>query len=215
MGEDRPLHSRLREPSQLRPDRRVADQRSALVPPHERPAQRRTVPDVERRAREHALRLLEGNDVAGIDEDLLSGFDPNGRAGASNGMSDRDRLQAKRSRLPRVAGKQDDPPRDRKVFEDLVRLAGGVDGNVRPVLEAPGVIGMSVRDVDRIGADLPEQALPVLAEVAEQPKAPRRDREGRVAEVRRRVLFDVSLRAEELEVHAESLRHSLARVFTP
>ena len=199
--EDGARHARLRQPAELRADRRVSDEHSARLPAHERGRQRRSIPDVEPRVRERLGRRVKGDDVAGVDDDASGDLDPRADSGTPDRVNDRKSGQAERTDPHPLRGIEHDSFGQRHLRQELVGDGGGEYGRIGAFAEAPRVVGMSVRNEDRVRPDFAQESLPVLAEVAEQSEAVRLDRERGVSRVGRRRLLDVTLRSVEVQAH--------------
>ena len=93
-------------------------------------------------------------------------LDPSGDARTADRVDHGTGRQAEWPDRDGFAGNERDAVQQRQLGEEAVGHGGGVDREAGSLPKAPAVIGMRVRDEDRVRADLLEQPLAVVAEVA-------------------------------------------------
>ena len=123
------------------------------LPAHERRSEGRSVPDIEPRVLERLGRRVEGDDVAGVDDDASGDLDPHADSGTPDRVNDGKSGQAEGTDPHPVRGLEHDSFRQRHLREKLVGDGGGEHGRIGAFAESPGVVGVGVRNEDRVRPD--------------------------------------------------------------
>jgi hypothetical protein len=142
-------------------------ERSPSSPSHDRAHDARTVADVEAHAGERLGALRDGEHVRHVEDTHAADADPVSHGRRNDGVDHRKGLEADAGDLVRATAVEDVPVlgRDREPCHSPPGIARGMDGTRRAVSEPSGVVGMGMRDQDRLRAEAGDPSRPVLSAV--------------------------------------------------